>query len=110
MNPDALKYLQDIQDSIDRIEYHIKEVNTFHEYSNNFTIVDAVERRLAIIGEVLWKASKSDPQITVTNHKKIIALRHILVHDYDLIDDASIWKILQNNLKTLQEEIKQLLN
>ncbi len=109
MNPDSLKYLQDIQDSIEKIEYHIREIKTVTEYSNSYTIIDAVERRLAIIGEALWKAAKSDPQIVVTDQKKIIALRHILIHDYDLIDDASIWKIVQNNLKILKEEIKQFL-
>jgi len=109
MNPDSLKYLQDIQDSISRIEYHIKGLKSVTDYSNNYTVIDAVERRLAIIGEALWKASKSDSKIAVTNQKKIIALRHILIHDYDLIDDATIWKIIQNNLKILKEKIKQFL-
>jgi len=109
MNPDSLKYLQDIQDSIARIEYHIKGLKSVTDYSNNYTVIDAVERRLAIIGEALWKASKSDSKIAGTNQKKIIALRHILIHDYDLIDDATIWKIIQNNLKILKEKIKQFL-
>jgi uncharacterized protein with HEPN domain len=33
------------------------------------------------------------PELNVTDQKKIIGLRHILVHDYDLIDDGTIWKI-----------------
>lgn len=56
MNPDALKYLQDILDSIDRIEWHIKSTKSVTEYSADFTVTDAVERRLAIVGEALWKA------------------------------------------------------
>ena len=73
-------------------------------------LIDAAERRLAIIGEALWKASKMNTGITVTDEKKIIGLRHILVHDYDLIDDASIWKIVQSNLKILKEEIQKYLD
>lgn len=109
MNPDSLKFLQDIQDSIERIEFHMKGLNSYSDYVNNYTVIDAVERRLAIIGEALSKACKSEPTIKVTNQKKIIALRHILVHDYDLVDDASIWKITQQSLNTLKEEIKQYL-
>ncbi len=68
-----------------------------------------MERRFAIIGEALWKANKLNKNILVSDQKKIIGLRHILVHDYDLIDDASIWKIVQNNLKVLKEEIQKYL-
>lgn len=65
---------------------------------------------MAIIGEALWKLTKTEKDIKVTDQKKIIGLRHILVHDYDLIDDGSIWKIIQNNLDKLQEEIKKYLD
>ena len=47
--------------------------------------------------------------IQVTDQKKIIGLRHILVHDYDLIDDATIWKIIHSNLDKLKEEISKYL-
>ncbi len=91
MNPDFKKYLQDILDSIKMIEFHLANVKSFTDYSSNYTIIDAVERRFAIIGEALWKANKLNKNILVSDQKKIIGLRHILVHDYDLIDDASIW-------------------
>lgn len=109
MNPDFAKYIQDILDSIKLIEFHLAEIKSFSDYASNYTVIDAVERRLAIIGEALWKASKLK-DIKVTDQKKIIGLQHILVHDYDLIDDASIWKILQTNLKILKEEIQQYLD
>jgi uncharacterized protein with HEPN domain len=108
MSPDYLKYLQDILDSIKMIELHLTKIDSFKDYKTNFTVIDAVERRLAIIGEALWKASKLNKTISVTDQNKIIGLRHILVHDYDLIDDASIWKILQVNLNILKEEIQNI--
>jgi len=110
MNPDFTKYIQDILDSIKLIEFHISEIKSFSDYASNYTVIDAVERRLAIIGEALWKASKLNKNILVTDQNKIIGLRHILVHDYDLIDDASIWKIVQSNLKILKEEIQKYLD
>ncbi len=94
MNLESPKYLEDILDSIEIIKSYMKEVRTFSEYGSNLMLIDAVERRLAIIGEALWKLTKTEKDIKVTDQKKIIGLRHILVHDYDLIDDGSIWKII----------------
>jgi uncharacterized protein with HEPN domain len=110
MSPDSGKYLQDILDSIEMIESHLEQVESFSDYTSNYLVIDAVERRLAIIGEALWKASKLNEEISVSDQKKIIGLRHILVHDYDLIDDASIWKIVQTNLKILKKEIQKYLD
>ena len=58
MNPDYTKYIQDILDSIKMIEFHLTEIKSFKDYTSNYTVIDAVERRLAIIGEALWKVSK----------------------------------------------------
>jgi uncharacterized protein with HEPN domain len=110
MNPDALKFLQDILDSIEKIEWHLSSITTVATFSANITVTDAVERRLAIIGEALWKANKIDPSINITDQKKIIGLRHILVHDYDLIDDATILRICRSNLPVLKQEIIDLIN
>jgi uncharacterized protein with HEPN domain len=110
MNPESSKFIADILDSIDSIHSYLSDVKTFSEYASNFMMVDAVERRLAIIGEALWKLTKLNKNIQVTDQRKIIGLRHILVHDYDLIDDASIWKIIHNNLDQLKEEIKKYLD
>lgn len=109
MNPESFKYIGDILDSIEMIKSHLTGIKTFSEYASNFMLIDAVERRLSIIGEALWKLTKLDKNINVTDQKKIIGLRHILVHDYDLIDDASIWKIVNTNLEKLKEEIKKYL-
>ena len=83
MNPESLKYVEDILDSIEMIEFHLRDIKSFSEYSSNLTVIDAVERRLAIIGEALRKITKLDPELKVTDQQKIIGLRHILVHDYD---------------------------
>lgn len=105
MNPDSSKFINDILDSIEVIDAHLSGVSSLSEYSSNLLIIDAVERRLSIIGEALSKLSKLNPEFEVTDQKKIIGLRNILVHDYDLIDDSSIWKIVHSNLKVLKEEL-----
>lgn len=109
MNPDSLKFIEDILDSIAVIKSHISDTKTFSQFTSNLMLIDAGERRLSIVGEALWKLTKLNKDIKVTDQKKIIGLRHILVHDYDLIDDATIWKIVNNNLDILKKEIKKYL-
>lgn len=109
MKHDARKYLIDIQQSIDLINDHVSNISSFAAFEKDLKTIDAVERRLAIIGEALWKAQKLNETLNVTDSKKIIGLRHILVHDYDLIDAAIIWKILQQNIPVLKKEITAIL-
>jgi uncharacterized protein with HEPN domain len=109
MLPDVLKYLFDIQESIIAIESYLSTVPDLSTYKNEFKTIDAVERRLAIIGEALSKANKLDNTIIISNKIKIIGLRHILVHDYSLIDDAVIWTICKKYLPILKEEVKIFL-
>jgi uncharacterized protein with HEPN domain len=107
MAKDAKALLLDIKTSIEIINQHLTNIKSKKEYQNNFLVTDAVERRLAIIGEALAKALKLNPNIQISNQKKIIALRHILVHDYDLVDDNTIWAIVKVYLPLLKTEIEQ---
>ncbi len=109
MNAESIKFLYDILDGITKIQHHIQNVNSSSEFIQNITVTDAVERRLGIIGEALWKASKIDKSIRVTGQKSIISLRHILVHEYDMIDKGTLWKIVQHDLPILQSETEQIL-
>ena len=51
MNPDCTKYIQDILYSIKLIDSHLAGIKSFADYTSNNMLIDAVERRLAIIGE-----------------------------------------------------------
>ncbi|XZF15293.1 HepT-like ribonuclease domain-containing protein [Chitinophagaceae bacterium MMS25-I14] len=110
MKHEVQKYFIDIKQSIEIIEQYVDNIGSFTVFANDLKTIDAVERRLGIIGEALWKAQKLDASVEVSDIKKIIGLRHILVHDYDLIDAAIIWTILQQNLPVLKEEISILLS
>jgi uncharacterized protein with HEPN domain len=109
MNPDIVKYLEDIKLSIQDIESYIIDISTSYQYKTDKKTKDSVERRLAVIGEALNKINKIDNSILITNKTKIIGLRHILVHDYDLINPETIWQIVKNHLPILLLEIEQIL-
>lgn len=103
------KYLFDIMDSVEIIEKHVLNIKSFSEYENDLKTIDAVERRLSIIGEALNKAIKINPQLDISSKKEIIGLRHLLIHNYDSTDDATIWTIVQRHLPRLKVEVELLL-
>ena len=109
MNAESIKLMYDILDGISKIQFHIQHIDSSVEFIQNITVTDAVERRLAIIGEALWKASKLDKSISVTSQKSIISLRHIIIHEYDMIDKGTLWKIIHNDLPILKAEVEQIL-
>ena len=78
MKKEINAYIEDIRFSILRIEFYIREVLSFADFKLSYTVYDAVERRLAIIGEAMWQINKIDPEIVFTGKAKIIGLRYIL--------------------------------
>jgi uncharacterized protein with HEPN domain len=109
MLPEIFKYLDDIVFSLSRIEYHLKDVHSYEIFKNAWTVYDAVERRLAIIGEAVLQIDKLDKDFALTDKKKIIGFRHILTHDYDIVSADIIWKIIDRNLTILKSEVTEYL-
>jgi uncharacterized protein with HEPN domain len=110
MQDEVLKYLDDILFSLNRIEFHLKDIRSFSSFKDAWTVYDAVERRLAIIGEAVWQIDKIDSELQIRDKKKIIGFRHILTHDYDIVSPDIVWRIIQNHLPSLREDITNLLN
>lgn len=92
------------------VEAHISGIESLLAYESDQKTIDSVVRRLAIIGEALFKADKMEEGLAISDKRKIIGLRHILVHDYDLIDDSTIWLIVKNSLPLLKLELKQIMD
>lgn len=109
MKLEVLKYREDIAQSIAAIENYTSDLSSAEDYENDFETIDSVERRLSIIGEALFQINKRDTSIHITDKHKIIGLRHILVHSYELITNSTIWGIVQNNLPVLKKEEELLL-
>jgi uncharacterized protein with HEPN domain len=102
------KYLSDILMAIQLINEFLVDVAGFTEYSADLKTQSAVERQLAIIGEVLNKISKEPDALRIESSAQIIGLRNRLIHAYDSIDSSIIWAILKKHLPELEKEVKNL--
>lgn len=109
MKHDLPKYLEDVRLSIEDINKYISSVLSAEELEKNQLLIDALCRRFAIIGEAIAQADKIDPNISITDKKKIMGLRHIIVHDYDTVKPKDLWSIIKFNLPVLKFEIEELL-
>jgi uncharacterized protein with HEPN domain len=103
-------WLEDMLITIQQIEGMTAVANNYQEYIQNQMLVLATERGLEIIAEALKNADKQEPQLPISNKRKIINLKNIINHFYFEIDNENIWKILKNDLPTLKEEIIKILD
>jgi len=39
----------------------------------------------------------------------MVAIRHILVHAYDVIDAVAVWRVVREHLPFLEQQIRQAL-
>ncbi|ODS42955.1 MAG: hypothetical protein MSIBF_06780 [Candidatus Altiarchaeales archaeon IMC4] len=97
MQRDYTVYLEDILDSIRKIETYTENL-TFDEFVGNELKTDGVVRNLEIIGE----AVKNLPENVKIMHpdtewKKIAGLRDILTHAYFGVDLQIIWESVNKN-------------
>lgn len=111
MKRDARTYLHDIQEAGRHIQEFTKGMS-IEDYAKSELVTAAVERKFAIIGEALVQLREDYPDFLerISNKEKIIGFRNVLVHGYDIIDDATVWSAIENNLPVLLEEVRILQN
>ena len=110
MNDETRKNLIDILQAIEEIQSFICGMN-FKAYQNNPVTKRAVERDFEIIGEALNRIKYTDNELLVkiSEHHRIIGFRNILIHGYDIVDEAIVWKAVTNHLPILIGEVKEIL-
>lgn len=65
---------------------------------------------MEIIGEAMDRILKRDPEIIISNSRKIVDTRNRIIHGYDAVSDEIIWGIVIKHLPILRIEIENLLN
>ena len=111
MKHNAKAYLHDIQEAGERIREFTKGMSV-EDYCGSELVKAAVERKFAIIGEALARLREDYPEVLnrIPDAQKIIGFRNVLVHGYDIIEDATVWSAIEDNLPALLEEVRILMN
>ncbi len=110
MTPEARRRLRDALEACRLVAEYTAGLD-FAAYERSRLVRDAVERRLAIVGEALNKVAAIEPGLAeqFVELREIVALRNRVVHAYNEIDDAIVWDVAQTELPLLQARIAALL-
>lgn len=110
MPHDPKVLLQDVRHAAQLIQ-EFTAGRTVADYGSNAMLRAAVERQFMIVGEALSRLDKLDATIAaaITDYRKIIGFRNVLVHGYETIDDQIVWLTIQQHLPVLQQEVVNLI-
>jgi uncharacterized protein with HEPN domain len=110
MRLEVKKYLFDIQKAVNLL-LEFTAGKRFTDYEQNAMLRAAVEREFEIIGEALAQLARIDPGLVagISEYRRIIAFRNILIHGYADVDDRLVWGVIETRLAILSAEIQSLL-
>ena len=111
MQPKTRMYLWDMLRACELLEDFISG-KTFDDYFSSAMLQSAVERQLAIIGEALNNILRIDPLEAdkITDARKIISFRNVLIHGYRTLEPRTIWEVLETSLPVLRRDLETLLD
>jgi uncharacterized protein with HEPN domain len=84
---------------------------TFADYAADPLLKSGVERQFEIIGEALRQVLMIEPGLSgvISESKRIISFRNVLIHAYSSVSDEVVWDVLQTDLPRLRKEMDSLL-
>src|SRR5256885_15343128 len=107
--PDDQARLLHMVDSIVEIENYLQGIS-FEEFCVDSKTKFATIKQLEIIGEA---AAHLTPQLKKDNPEisweQIIALRHILVHEYYGIQNEILWRIASVHIPEFRNQLKKII-
>lgn len=109
MRHDPSKLYEDILQAIEEIQSFCQQ-RTFHDFRSDRTLQLVVERELEIIGEALARLRREHPALAgqITDVDKIIGLRNVLTHGYDVLEYEILWDVVMNKVPILKHNIESL--
>lgn len=110
MRDETRKNLIDILQAAEEIQNFVSGIK-FETYQTTPVVKRAVERDFEIIGEALNRIKSIDSELleNISEHHRIIGFRNILIHGYDIVDEAIVWQAVTKHLPILVGEIKEIL-
>ncbi|ANI90194.1 hypothetical protein A9P82_13395 [Arachidicoccus ginsenosidimutans] len=103
----------------ERLEHILDSVNFILKYTQHKTEDDfyrddllkyAIQKHIEIIGEAANNLSNTIiEKYDKIEWRKMIDTRHLYIHHYNGIDWTVVWKIVQQNIPTLEPAIENIL-
>ena len=111
MRRDSRVLLMAVVESADAIAEAVEAIS-FDDYCNSRLIRAAVEREFITIGEALNNLSRVDNDLfaRIDQAVRIISFRNKLTHEYDRVDDALVWGVVQKSLAPLRAPCAALID
>lgn len=98
-----------------RIEHALDAITEIETYTKNTTfdlfLADSMMRfacikQLEIIGEACNHVDTSfKEEFPEIEWRKVVGLRHLLVHEYSGVDAALVWDVITNNIPDLKAQL-----
>jgi len=108
MQREIEKLVFDIQKAIEEIE-NFTNGKDFSDFQKDRSLQLIVEREFEIIGEALNRLCRIVPDIEqkLPETYRIIGLRNIIAHGYDILEYEILWDIVENKIPLLKAKLKQ---
>ena len=109
MPHDPRKLGEDVLRCIEEVETFCQG-KTFHDFREDRGLQLIVERELEIIGEALARLCREHPTVAdqIPDIRKIVGLRNVLAHGYDILEHEILWDIVVNKLSVLKRDIQMM--
>lgn len=102
-------WLTDVLGAISEQEERRERCADFTGFRNDRIVQRAAERFISIIGEAVNRIIKADPEVAISDVRKIISTRHKIVHDYEKVSADVLWVIIERHIPVLKAEVIALL-
>jgi uncharacterized protein with HEPN domain len=110
MRLEAKKHLEDVRHAAVLLE-RFSAGKCVDDYRGDPMLSSAIERQFEVIGEALNRLLKLEPSLEprITDSRRIIDFRNVLIHAYDVVNEEVVWDILERKLPVLRKEVEKLL-
>lgn len=109
MREETKVWLNDIRTAIVEINSFLPESRNFLEFQKDLKTKRAIERNIEIIGEAMSRMLKVNPDIPLSDSRKIVDTRNRIIHGYDSVSEDVLWLIVLKYLPVLEKEINEML-
>lgn len=106
---DFILFIEDIIDSVEKIERYVKGLS-YEEFKNNDMVIDAVIRNFEIIGEATANIPEDvQEKYSEVEWREAKGFRNVLIHAYFGIDVEAVWDTIEKDIPGFKKHVVEVL-